>query len=174
MEKGVTLLLEGMGVDLTDSNYKDTPRRVARMYVEMFTPKKNNMRVFPEQHDNMIILRGHDVVGVCPHHLMPVSMRVYLAYIPGSKVLGLSKLARVVESQLTSPVLQETLTDAIVQSLHDRLDPKGVACTIAGRHGCMSFRGVRTGGDVVTSAVRGVFLTNPAAREEFLRLIGRP
>jgi GTP cyclohydrolase I len=172
IEAGVKLILQGIGADLTDVNFKQTPQRVAKAYVELLTPRRNNYRVFPEKHDSMIILREHCVTGLCPHHLLPVRMRVWLAYIPNGKVLGLSKLARCVEDQLTAPVMQESLTDAVVDSFNERLQPKGVACTIVGKHDCMIVRGVKTNGDVVTSAVRGVFLTNPSAKEEFLRLVG--
>lgn len=173
IEAGTRLVLEGIGVNLYDRNFKDTPRRVAKVYQEMFTPKRNNMRTFLERYDQMLILRNHEVHTLCPHHLLPVVMRVHVAYIPNGRVLGLSKLARAVESQLTQPIMQETLTQRVVQELHDRLSPKGVACIAIGTHGCMRHRGVRTGGDVVSSAVSGVFLTNPSTKEEFLRLLGR-
>lgn len=173
IERGVRLILEGINVDVTDRNYAGTPRRVARMYRELFTPRKNNLRTFTETHDNMVVLRGHRVFGICPHHLLPVDMRVSVAYIPRKKVLGLSKLARAVEEHLVQPVLQEALTDQVARSLHDRLEPLGVAVLISGIHGCMRFRGVRTEADVVTSAVTGVFRNVPGAREEFLRIVGR-
>lgn len=174
LERGVRLILEGMNVDLSDRNYKDTPKRVARMYQEMLSPNRNNLNTFPERHDNMVILRGHQVFGLCPHHLLPVEMRVSVAYIPRGKVLGLSKLCRAVEEHLTTPVLQEALTDEIARSLHQRLDPLGVAVVVVGIHGCMRYRGVRTTADVITSAVTGVFRNVPGAREEFLRLVGSP
>lgn len=174
VEKGVRLILQGLRLDTKDRNYVDTPRRVARMYKEFFTPQRNNLQTFAERHDNMVILRGHRVYGMCPHHLLPVEMRVSLAYIPRGKVLGLSKLARAVEDHLHSPILQEALTDEIAKSLHERLDPLGVAVVIVGLHGCMRYRGVRTPADVITSAVTGVFRNVPGAREEFLRLVGSP
>jgi GTP cyclohydrolase I len=174
IESGVRQILGGLHVDLSDRNYKDTPTRVARMYQEMFTPRANSLTAFDEHHDNMVVLRGHRVFGMCPHHLLPVEMRVSLAYIPRGKVLGLSKLARAVEEHLVAPVLQEALTDLVARTLQDRLDPLGVAVVIVGRHGCMQYRGVRTTGDVITSAVTGVFRNVSGAREEFLRLIGSP
>lgn len=174
IEQGVRLVLQGMGVDLEDPNFKDTPARVAKLYREILTPPKNNMTTFPSRFDSMVLLRGHKVVALCPHHLMPVELRAYVAYIPNKAVLGLSKLARVVEQHLTKPIMQEELCDLVVDQLNSDLDPKGVACVLAGQHGCMRHRGVETDGDVVTSSVRGVFLTNPAAREELFGLIGRP
>jgi GTP cyclohydrolase I len=173
MEAGVRLLLTGMGVDLADRNYRDTPARVAKMYVELFSPRKNNFATFPEKHDSMVILRGHTVHGVCPHHLVPVEMRVYVCYIPDKEILGLSKLARVAEQPLTGPVLQETYTDTVADILYARTGAKGVGVVVAGRHGCMRHRGIKSEGDIVTSAMRGQLLLNSSAREEFLRLIGR-
>lgn len=172
MEAGVKLLLTGMGVDLADPNYKDTPRRVSKMYLELFTHTKNNFRSFPEKYDELVLLRDHRVHGVCPHHLVPVEMRVHLAYLPNGRVLGLSKLARAIEGQLRAPVLQEAFTAEVVDSIVTAVKPKGVACVVIGKHGCMHHRGVRTQGDIVTSKMQGVFLLNPTAREEFLRLIG--
>lgn len=174
MEQGVRLLLQGMGVNTHDRNYADTPRRVARMYRELFTPRHNSFAAFPEKHDAMVILRGHMVHGVCPHHLLPVEMRVYVGYIPHKQVLGLSKLARVAEQPLTQPLMQEAFTDAVADLLSEHTDAKGTGVIVVGRHGCMRHRGVRSEADVVTSAMRGLFLTNAAARDEFLRIVGTP
>lgn len=168
------LLLEGFGVDLKDPHYADTPSRVARMYAEMFTPRPNNMRTFPVEHGGLVLLRDHRAFAVCPHHLLPFEMRVSVGYIPHKKVLGLSKLARVVEAQLGAPILQEALTDAVAWDLQHRTDAKGSGCVVVGQHGCMRCRGVRTTGDVVTSSMQGVLLLNPTARQEFMSLIGRP
>lgn len=174
IEQGVRLVLQGMGVDLTDSNFRDTPKRVARLYKEMLTPQKNNWASFPSPTGGMIILRGHRVFAICPHHLQVVELKAFVAYIPNKKVLGLSKLARVVEQHLTIPIMQETLGDLVAESLNDQINPQGVAVVLAGKHGCMRYRGIETDGDVVTSAMRGLFLHGQAAREEFLQLIGRP
>jgi GTP cyclohydrolase I len=173
IEQGVRLMLQGFEVDPADANYKDTPRRVARLYRELFTPPPNNMAVFPEHHENLILLRGHDVVGVCPHHLLPVRFKVYLGYIPNDKVLGLSKLGRIIHDQLTGPVLQERFTERIADAMQAAVRPRGIAVIVSAAHGCMQLRGLQTHADVVTSTMRGVFLLNPPAREELLRLIGR-
>lgn len=170
MEEGVRILLEGMGVDTQDRNYAETPQRVARMYAELFTPRHNNFATFPEKHDSLIVLRGHQVHGVCPHHLVPVEMRVFVGYLPSKEVLGLSKLARVAESVLTGPVLQETYTDTVADLLLERTNARGVGVIVSGKHGCMRHRGVRSEADVVTSAMRGLFLSEPALRDEFLRI----
>jgi GTP cyclohydrolase I len=174
MQDGIAMLLDGMGIDLQDPNFVDTPRRVARMYSEMLSPQENNWATFPAKRTDMIILRSHRIVAICPHHLQPAELSCCIGYIPHKLVLGLSKLARVAEEQLVRPVLQEDLTDAIADALEQRLDPKGIGVVLTGVHGCIRFRGVESQGDVVTSAMRGVLLLNPAARSEFLQLIGRP
>jgi GTP cyclohydrolase I len=174
MEAGVKLLLQGMSIELDDPNFRRTPQRVARMFAEMLTPRESNWAIFPTALSDLILLRGHRVVALCPHHLLPVELTCHVAYIPNRKTVGLSKLARVVEVQLTRPITQEDLADAVANSLNEKLEPKGVGVVIAGVHGCMRFRGVETEGDVVVSVMKGVLLLNPTARHEFLRLIGRP
>jgi GTP cyclohydrolase I len=174
MEKGVELLLRGMGVDPSDPNFEGTPGRVARMFKEMLTPEANNWSTFPAKASDLIILRGHKVVAVCPHHLQPVEIRCAIGYIPHKETLGLSKLARVVEEQLTIPIMQEDLAEAVATALQQKIDPKGVGVVLAGVHGCMRYRGIRSSGDVITSVMKGVLLLNPAARSEFLQLIGSP
>lgn len=174
MERGVTLLLQGMGCDLNDPNFIDTPSRVARMYEEMLTPRHNNWKSFPAKVSDLVILRGHRVVAICPHHLQPVELRCCIGYIPNETTVGLSKLARVVEEQLTHPMMQEDLGDKVADALEKRLKPKGIGVVLVGVHGCMRFRGVRTSGDVITSEMRGVLLLNSAARAEFMQLIGSP
>jgi GTP cyclohydrolase I len=175
LEEGVERLLEGMGVDTADPDFLDTPRRVAKMYAELLTPEANNWATFPGgEYDEVILLRGHKLFGLCPHHLLPVIMRAYVAYIPQKRVLGLSKLARACEQHLTKPIKQEELTRAICDELWDRLEPKAAGVIIAGQHTCMTLRGVETDGDVVTSAMKGAFLLNAAARTELLTLIGKP
>lgn len=172
--KGIRLVLEGMNVDLKDSNFRDTPARVARMYAEMLSPQKNNWASFPTPTSGMIVLRGHKIWCLCPHHLLPVELRAYVAYIPSKKVLGLSKLARAVEQHLTTPIMQEELGDRTADTLVNQLLPQGVAVVLAGEHGCMRIRGIETTGDVVTAAVRGLFVHSTATRDEFYRIIGRP
>lgn len=158
----------------SDPNFRGTPQRVARMYEQMLSPEVNNWTTFPAEASDIILMRGHKVVALCPHHLMPVEIRAYVAYIPNELTIGLSKLARVVEEQLTKPIMQETLAHAVADSLDKHLKPKGVGVVLAGVHGCMKFRGVESDSDTVNSVMKGVFLLNPAARMELLQLIGRP
>lgn len=174
LEAGALQILKGMGVDLEDSNFKDTPQRVAKMYTQLLTPQKNNWQTFPSPTSGMIVLRNHTVFALCPHHLLPVELRAYVAYIPGDKVLGLSKLARVVEQHLTRPIMQEELGEIAADSLVEALAPQGVAVVLAGQHGCMRYRGIETTGDVVHSALRGLFIHSQSTREEFWHIVGRP
>jgi GTP cyclohydrolase I len=174
MEQGVRLILQGMGADLEDSNFKDTPARVAKLYQEMLTPPSNNWTSFASPTQGMIVLRNHRVFAICPHHLMPVELLATVAYIPNKKVLGLSKLARVVEQHLTLPIMQEDLGSKVAKSLEDVVEPQGVAVILSGQHGCMKYRGIETTGDVVTSDMRGLFLHSISTRQELLSLIGRP
>lgn len=173
MSRGITMLLQGMGIDLKDPNYKGTPERVARMFHEMLSPNINNWAAFPALTSDLVILRNHKVIAICPHHLQPVEMSCFIGYIPSKKTIGLSKLGRVVEEQLVTPMLQEDLANAVAESLEYHLDPKGVGVVMKGVHGCMRFRGIRSHGDVVTSVMRGVLLLNSAARIEFLQLAGK-
>jgi GTP cyclohydrolase I len=173
MAKGVRTLLEGMGCDLKDPNYVGTPERVARMFSEMLTPQPNNWATFPSRSSDLVVLRNHKVVAICPHHLQPVEIKCFVGYIPHKKTLGISKLARVVEEQLWQPMLQEDLAAAVAESLDRVLEPKGVGVILSGVHGCMRFRGVESDGDVVTDVMKGVFLLNPAARMEFLHIVGQ-
>lgn len=173
MEKGVELILRGMGADLNDPNFTATPRRVARMFEELLTPEKNSWATFPARAADMVVLTGHKVTGLCPHHLQPVEITAHVGYIPNKLTVGLSKLARAVEDSLTRPIMQEELADEVADVLEKRLEPKGCGVILSGVHGCMRHRGVKTDGVVVTSVMRGVFLLNPTARMEFMQLVGR-
>lgn len=174
MEQGIRLVLQGMGVDLTESHFHDTPRRVAKLYTELLSPPENNWTEFQSDTQGMIILRNHRVFALCPHHLQVVELKAFVAYIPNRTMLGLSKLARVVEQHLTRPITQEELGELVANTLNDKMSPQGVAVVLQGAHGCMRYRGIETTGDVVSSAMRGLFLHSASTREEFLSLIGRP
>lgn len=174
LEDGARLILRGMGVDLEESNFKDTPRRVAKMYSELLTPPKNNWSTFPSPTSGIIVLRAHTVFAICPHHLLPVELKAFVGYIPAKKVLGLSKLARAVEQHLTMPIMQEELAEKTAKSLNEVLAPQGVAVVLSGVHGCMRVRGIETTGDVASSVLTGLFLHSQSARDEFYNLIGKP
>lgn len=180
IKKGVRLILEGIGEDPDREGLKETPERVARMYEELFAGvgKQPHLEIkpatFEENHDEMIIIKDIPFYSVCEHHLIPFFGRAHLAYIPGEngRVVGLSKLARMVDLAAKKPSLQERLTTEIAESLVKLLGPKGVMVIIEAEHLCMSMRGVKKPGHLtVTSAVRGVFRTSQKTREEALSLI---
>lgn len=180
IQRGVISILEGMGYTnwRGDQNLKGTPLRVARMFEEMAVFDQAYLdsiwkAIFPSSNSQMLLLRGITAVGVCPHHLMAIRYKAAVAYIPKEKVLGLSKIARLVEVYCQQLVLQEDVTDWIADAIEKRLEPRGTMVVLEGVHGCMSFRGTRQREAVtITSAVRGVFRDpNERAREEFLALL---
>jgi GTP cyclohydrolase I len=175
VEVGVRHILEGLlGKEWSaDHNYEETPARVARFYAEFFRPRNYQLTSFPEKYDQMIVVAHHQDWTLCPHHLLPVSLDISLAYIPNGAVLGLSKLARLVQNHFTEPLLQEELTESIVHELMTKpaQKPLGAACLIFGRHACMQIRGPKTQGYAITSAFKGAFLDNPAIKAEFLALV---
>lgn len=192
IKKGTALILEGLiGPEWQeDENYKDTPRRVADFYEEIFAPRGYEAATFPAKYRQMLVLAHHKEWAMCPHHLMPFKMDLSVAYIPceekPARVLGLSKLVRLIQNHFEEPILQEDLTDSIADEVIRVLSvekpanpgtyldgPMGVGVLIEGEHSCMQARGVKTGGYVITSAMRGVFLTKPEVREEFLTIIRR-
>lgn len=176
IEKGVEFILEGLlGKQWSaDRNYEDTPRRVARFYEEMFRERPYTQTAFEEKHDQMIMLLHHTDFTICPHHLLPVKFDISCAYLPNGAVLGLSKLVRMIQNHFEEPILQETLTDSLADELMSiKPTPLGAAVLVYGDHACMQVRGARTTADVVTSAMRGVFLEKPDTRSEFLGIARR-
>lgn len=178
IEKGVRLILEGIGEDPERAGLKETPERVARMYGEIFaglkTPTEEILKhIEGESHDEMVLLKDIPFYSVCEHHLLPFIGRAHVAYIPsGRKVVGLSELAKAVEILAKRPQVQERLTTQLADLITDRLKPKGAMVIIDAEHLCMSMRGVKKpGARTVTSAVRGIFKTKQSTREELLELI---
>jgi len=163
------------GLDHLGPNFIDTPVRVARAYSEIFSGllsdgiqiKEILSRTFPAKAQQMVTVGPISVWSMCPHHLLPVKMHVWLAYIPKKKVLGLSKLARLVELVAKKPGLQEETTEEIAVKLQNGLQPKGTACLIRGRHLCMEMRGVKKSAVTTTTSLQGVFF-KPTVRDEFL------
>jgi GTP cyclohydrolase IA len=179
VEEGVQLILEGIGEDPGRQGLKETPRRVADMYREVFAglhqdPDAVVDAVFDVGHDEMIMVRDIDVESLCEHHLLPFSGKAHVAYVPNrdGRITGLSKLARLVDVLAKRPQVQERLTTQIADVLERTLNPRGVFVVIEAEHLCMSMRGVKKHGSItVTSAVRGVFRSDPRTRAEALGLI---
>jgi GTP cyclohydrolase I len=181
VEEGVRLILEGIGEDPGREGLKETPRRVADMYREVFSglhqdPEAVVDVTFDAGHDEMIMVRDITLQSLCEHHLTAIVGRAHVAYIPGrdGRITGLSKLARLVDVLSRRPQVQERLTTEIADVLERALKPRGVFVVIEAEHFCMSMRGVRKpGSETVTSAVRGVFRSDPRTRAEALGLIDR-
>jgi GTP cyclohydrolase IA len=179
VEEGVRLILEGIGEDAGRDGLKDTPRRVAEMYQEVFAglhedPDAVVDAVFDVGHDEMIMVRDISFAAFCEHHLVPFTGRAHVAYVPNvdGRITGLSKLARLVDTLAKRPQVQEKLTTQIADVLERTLKPRGVFVVLEAEHLCMSMRGVKKPGSItVTSAVRGVFKTDARTRAEALGLI---
>jgi GTP cyclohydrolase IA len=180
IEHAVRLILEAIGEDPNREGLRDTPKRVAKMYAEVFSglnedPREHFKTVFGEDHEELVLVKDIPFYSMCEHHLVPFFGLAHVAYIPrGGKVTGLSKLARAVEAVARRPQLQERITSTIADSIVETLNPHGVMVVVEAEHMCMTMRGVKKPGTkTVTSAVRGVFVTDQAARAEVLSLIKR-
>jgi GTP cyclohydrolase I len=177
IEKAVRSILSAIGEDPERPGLHDTPRRVAKMYAEMFSglhldPARHLRVTFPEQYDEIVLVRDIPFTSMCEHHLLPFSGVAHVAYIPNGCVTGLSKLARVVEEVARRPQVQERMTSVIADMVERELNTAGVAVVIKAEHSCMSIRGVRKPGSLtVTSALRGVFKSNESSRAEVMSLI---
>jgi GTP cyclohydrolase I len=178
IEKGVRLIIEGIGEDPDRPGLKDTPARVAEMYGEIFSGSAMDTQklltpMAGESHDEMVMIRDIPFYSVCEHHLLPFFGRAHIAYIPGAgKIVGISALAKALEVFAKRPQVQERLTAQFIDLIVDHLKPKGAMVVIDAEHLCMSMRGVKKPGSrVVTSAVRGTFRTKESTRMEMLELL---
>lgn len=173
-------LLLAIGENPDREGLRDTPARVGRLFAEVFAglhidPRALLRKTFEVDHEEMVLQKDILFASFCEHHLLPFSGRVHVAYIPTGRVVGLSKLARVVDALARKPQIQERLTQEIADLIHEELAPRGVLVVIEAEHTCMTVRGVRKAGTVcVTSAARGVYQTNAAARAEVLGHINCP
>jgi GTP cyclohydrolase I len=175
VERAARDLLAALGADLEDDGLRDTPRRMADAYAELLSPEPFNLTTFSndEDYDELIVVRDIPFQSLCMHHVLPFHGVAHVAYLPGDRILGLSKLARIVELFARGLQLQERLTAQIAAWLDRQLQPKGVGVVLEAEHLCMSLRGVRKpGASTVTSALRGVVRDDPRTRAEFLSLTG--
>jgi GTP cyclohydrolase I len=179
IERAVHEILLAIGEDPQRDGLRDTPRRVAHMYAELFAglhedPQQYLQTMFEEDHHEMVVLRDIPFNSMCEHHLMPFEGKAHIAYIPGGQVLGLSKLARIVDGYAHRPQMQERLTSQIADLLAKRVHVKGCAVVLEAVHTCTTCRGVRKSGSVmVTSALRGLMQTVDKTRAEALALLHR-
>jgi GTP cyclohydrolase IA len=172
-ERAARDLLAALGEDVGREGLRDTPRRVAAAYAELLTPQQFNVTTFPndEHYDELVIARSIQFHSLCEHHLLPFQGVAHVAYLPGERIVGLSKLARVVELFARGLQVQERLTTQIADWLDERLAPKGVGVVLEAEHLCMTLRGVQKPGTLtVTSALRGLVRDDPRTRQEFLAL----
>lgn len=172
-EEAARLLLAALGYDLADEVLKETPRRVAAGFAQMLTPVDFELTTFPnEGYDELIVARSIPFHSLCMHHLLPFVGVAHVGYIPESRIVGLSKLARVVEHYARGLQVQERLTAQIATCLQEHLSPKGVGVVLEAEHMCMSLRGVqKPGTKTVTSSLHGVIRNDPRTRQEFLALV---
>lgn len=171
VKNAVSRLIGALGLDTRDENLQETPRRILKLWTEFLKPQVLELKTFAGP-GAMVMLKRHRFVAVCPHHLLPFEMVGNVAYIPQDHRVGLSKLCRILEFAGNGFMLQENITEFTAELLSNLLLPRGVAVSVSGEHGCMRLRGVRTTGSVTTTAVRGVFLTDEKARNEFLHTNG--
>jgi GTP cyclohydrolase I len=179
IERAVKEILIAIGENPDREGLLETPARVARMYKEIFSglredPDIHTKKFFSEHYNEIVLVRDISFNSTCEHHLMPFIGNVHIGYIPHGKVIGLSKLARVVEVFSHRPQVQERLTEEIAEHLYTQLKAKGVAVVIEAVHTCMTVRGVKKPGSTcITSALRGLFLKNSSSRAEIFSLIGK-
>lgn len=167
-------LLVALGADLESDHLRETPRRVAKAYAELLTPQPFNATTFPndEGYDELVVVRDIPFQSLCMHHMLPFQGSAHVAYLPGERIVGLSKLGRVVDMFAHDLQVQERLTTQVADWLEEALEPRGVGVIVEAEHLCMSMRGVqKPGSRTVTSALRGLIKDDARTRQEFLSLI---
>ena len=172
-ERAAAGLLVALGLDLTDENLAETPRRMAQALIEMTSGPDFELTTFPndEGYDELVLVKDIALQSLCEHHMLPFVGVAHIGYLPGDRILGLSKFARMVELHARRPQTQERLTKRIADHLQDELQPRGVGVVIEAEHTCMSLRGARTpGARTTTSALFGRLRDDPRSRAEFLAL----
>jgi GTP cyclohydrolase I len=173
-ENAIRSLLVALGQDPTSEHLRQTPRRVANAYAELLTPQGVTLTTFPndEAYDELVLVRDLPFQSLCEHHLLPFHGMAHIGYLPDNRIVGLSKLARVVERFARGLQVQERLTRQVADCLHDTLRPKGVAVVMEAEHTCLSLRGVRAHDSrTVTSSLHGLLRSNLATRQEFFSLV---
>ena len=177
IRRAVREILLAVGEDPDREGLRETPDRVARMYAEIFAGLHLDAAVhlhktFTQQADEMVLVKDIEFASCCEHHLLPFTGKAHIGYLPDGKVVGLSKLARVVDAIARRPQVQERMTEQIADLIMNEVHPRGVAVIVEASHSCMTIRGVRKPGSMTTtSAVRGLLKTNPATRAEFMSLV---
>jgi GTP cyclohydrolase I len=172
-EAAAAAFLTALGIDLHPDSRRSTPRRMARAYAELLRSDSFELTTFPneEGYDELVLARSIPLQSMCEHHMLPFTGVAHVGYLPGNRIAGLSKLARVVQMFARRPQVQERLTEQIAAWLHETLRPRGVGVVVEAEHLCMTLRGVRApGGTTVTSSLKGQLRTDASSRAEFLAL----
>ena len=175
VEAAAADLMRALGYDLADESLAETPGRVARMYEEILSAKPFESTTFPNDgaYDELVVVRDIPFHALCEHHLLPFTGVAHVGYIPGPRIVGLSKLARVVDMYSRELQVQERMTAQVANWLEEALQPRGVGVVLEAEHLCMTVRGVRAPGSrTTTSAVRGLLRNDPRTRTEFFALVG--
>ena len=171
LEQNLQEFLTLIGENVEREGLKDTPKRMAKAWRELMSPNAFSLTTFNSNgYDEMIISKDIRYFTFCEHHLLPFFGVVHIGYVPNGKIVGLSKLARTVEFYSKGLNTQEYLTNNIAEFLDERLSPKGIGVIVTGRHLCQEMRGIKKQGEMITSCLKGVMLTNSTARKEFLEL----
>jgi GTP cyclohydrolase I len=176
-ERAAADFLAALGIEVSRAGLRETPARMARAYAELFDARPLQLTTFPNDdgYDELVLARAIPFRTVCEHHLLPFSGVAHVGYLPGERILGLSKLARLVEHFAARPQTQERLTKQVADCLAARLGPRGTGVVLEAEHSCMTLRGVRAlGATTVTSATTGTLRTDARARAEFFALAGVP
>ncbi|MFO0805756.1 MAG: GTP cyclohydrolase I FolE [Gemmataceae bacterium] len=177
IRRAVREILLAVGEDPDREGLRETPDRVARMYAEIFAglhtdPAVHLRKAFTQKADELVLVKDIEFASCCEHHLLPFTGKAHIGYLPDGRVVGLSKLARVVDAVARRPQVQEQMTEQIADVIMNEVNPRGVAVVVEASHSCMTIRGVRKPGSMTTtSAVRGLLKTNPATRAEFMSLV---
>lgn len=177
IRRAVREILIAVGEDPDREGLLDTPARVARMYAEIFSglhtdPAVHLQTMFTQKHDEMVLVKDIEFSSCCEHHLLPFIGKAHIAYLPNGRIVGLSKVARVVDAVAKRPQVQERMTEAIADLIMKHLKPRGVGVIVEASHSCMTIRGVRKPGAMtITSSMRGGFLDHPATRAELMSLV---
>jgi GTP cyclohydrolase IA len=177
IKRAVREILLAVGEDPDREGLRETPSRVARMYAEVFSGLKDDAAIhlrktFTQKYDEMVLVKDITFESMCEHHLLPFIGKAHVAYLPNGKIVGLSKLARVIEVVSRRPQVQERITETVADLIEQELHPKGVAVVLEAEHFCMCMRGVRKPGSMTTtSAMRGGFKANHSTRMELMSLI---
>lgn len=168
IQEYIKRVMEDLHLDLRNENFRETPQRVSKFYRELLGREKPTIKTFPSTSNEMVVLKGIEDYSLCPHHLLPVKYTFRVGYIPTGKVIGLSKIPRIIHYLMSKLPLQEDIPELVVNEIEELLHPMGAGCQVRGEHLCMQMRGVKCQGEFINTKLTGIILVSPATHEEFL------